>query len=105
MRENMPIGFIAKIISGKGIGFIAPHDGGQDVFFHYSVVAGEQFDQLAEGQNVSYDLDQTEDTNDRPRAARVTPSEEKRPTGGKAADEAPVARHPRARRRKPTWRD
>jgi len=100
----MPVGFIAKVISEKGIGFIAPRDGGQDVFFHCSVVAGEQFDQLTEGQSVSFDLDQTNDTNDRPRAARVEPCDEKRPTGRKAVD-VPVTRHPRARRRKPTWRD
>jgi len=101
----MPVGLIAKIISDKGIGFITPRDGGQDVFFHYSVVAGEQFDQLKEGQSVSFDFDQTRDANDRPRAARVALCDEKRPAGGKAADDAPVARHPRARRRKPTWRD
>lgn len=101
----MPVGLIARIISDKGIGFIAPHDGGQDVFFHCTVVAGGQFDQMKEGQSVSFDLDPSEDTNDRPRAARVTPCDGKRPAGGKAADDAPVARHPRARRRKPTWRD
>jgi cold shock CspA family protein len=100
----MPVGFIAKIISEKGIGFIAPRDGGQDVFFRGSVVAGEQFDQLTEGQSVTFDLDQTKDTDKRPRAARVAPCDEKRPSGGKAVD-TPVARHPRARRRKPTWRD
>ncbi len=100
----MPVGLIARILSEKGIGFIAPEDGGQDVFFHCSVVAGGLFDQLAEGQNVSYDLDPTEDTNERPRAARVAPCDENRPAGGKAVD-TPITRHPRARRRKPTWRD
>lgn len=100
----MPNGFIAKIISEKKIGFITPSDGGRDVFFHCSVVADEQFDQLEEGQSVSFELDQTKDTNDRLRAAKVTPCDEKRPAGGKAVD-VPAVRHPRARRRKPTWRD
>jgi len=100
----MPIGFIAKIFSRKGIGFIMPRDGGQDVFFHCSAVAGEQFDQLEEGQGVSYELEPTEETNERPRAATVAPSNEI-PPGRTAAPDPPVARHPKARRRKPTWRE
>ncbi|MBC8876962.1 MAG: cold shock domain-containing protein [Planctomycetes bacterium] len=100
----MPTGFITKIIAEKKIGFIASRDGGRDVFFHSSVVAGDQFDKLEEGQTVSFDLDETQGTNERPRAAKVEPSDEKRPTGSKGADPQ-VARHPRARRRKPTWRD
>ncbi len=99
----MPSGFIAKIVSGKGIGFITPSEGGQDVFFHCSAVADEQFDQLEEGQNVSFDLEQTDEASERPRAATVAPRDDI-PQGRSAAPEPPVARHPRARRRKPTWR-
>ena len=100
----MPIGTILKIVSDKGIGFIKPCDEGADVFFHYSVVVGEQpFEQLKEGQAVSYDLDRSKEARDRPRAAKVAPCDKKL-LGAQAEDERLPARHPRARRRKPTWR-
>jgi CspA family cold shock protein len=38
----------------KGFGFIAPDDGGQDVFVHVSAVQGSTL--LRDGQKVSYDL-------------------------------------------------
>jgi len=99
----MLIGVISKIVSDKGIGFIAPCADGPDVFFHFSAVVGGQFEQLKEGQSVSFDLDRTKGTRDRPRAAQVEPCDEKL-LGRRAADEAPPAQHPRARRKKPTWR-
>lgn len=44
-----------KRITEKGFGFI--DDGsGKDVFFHSSGVEGGGFDQLMEGQQVSYDV-------------------------------------------------
>ncbi len=44
-----------KRITEKGFGFI--DDGsGKDVFFHSSGVEGGGFDQLMEGQRVSYDV-------------------------------------------------
>jgi CspA family cold shock protein len=96
------IGTISKIISEKGIGFIKPSGRGRDVFFHYSVVADEQFEQLTEGQAVSYELEPTKTRDDRPRAAKVAPCDPKL-LGRTGADEHP-AHHPRARRRKPNWR-
>lgn len=44
-----------KKITQKGFGFITT-PGGQDLFFHHSVVEGIAFDQLREGQSVRYDL-------------------------------------------------
>ena len=99
----MGIGIIAKIISEKGIGFIKPFDSGGDVLFHSSVVVGGPFEQLKEGQAVSFDLDRSKEFRDRLRAAKVTPCDEKL-LGRRAEDEPPPARHPRARGRKPTWR-
>ena len=49
-------GTIRKILSDKGFGFIATGDG-TDYFFHHSGVLQRQFDQLHEGQSVSFDLD------------------------------------------------
>ena len=44
-----------KKITDKGFGFI--EDGsGQDMFFHSSSVEGVQFEELREGQQVSFDV-------------------------------------------------
>lgn len=44
-----------KRITDKGFGFI--DDGsGKDMFFHSSAVEGTSFDQLQEGQRVSYNV-------------------------------------------------
>lgn len=99
----MTIGIIAKLFPEKGIGFITPCAPGRDVFFHVSAVVGEQFEQLQEGQSVSFDLDRTEGTKGRPRASRVEPCD-RRLLGRRGAPEVTPPSHPRARHRKPTWR-
>ena len=42
----------------KGYGFITPEasDSGKDVFVHYSVVQGDGFKTLAEGDQVEFDM-------------------------------------------------
>jgi cold shock protein len=40
----------------KGFGFIAPHDGGADVFVHYSEIQTTGFRSLEEGQEVEYEV-------------------------------------------------
>ena len=42
----------------KGFGFIAPSDGGKDLFVHHSNIAGEGFKSLTEGQEVEFSVDQ-----------------------------------------------
>lgn len=44
----------------KGFGFIAPEDGGKDIFFHSNSLVGVQFDELREGDMVSYETEETE---------------------------------------------
>ena len=42
----------------KGYGFITPDDGSQDVFVHFSAIAGQGFRNLEEGEKVTYEVSQ-----------------------------------------------
>ncbi|MGH1565582.1 MULTISPECIES: cold-shock protein [Mumia] len=42
----------------KGFGFIAQDGGGDDVFVHYTAIAGNGFRTLAENQRVEFDVTQ-----------------------------------------------
>ncbi|MFM2340049.1 MAG: hypothetical protein RLZZ360_685 [Candidatus Parcubacteria bacterium] len=42
----------------KGFGFIKPDDGGKDVFFHAQNVVDGLFDELAEGEKVTFEIEQ-----------------------------------------------
>ena len=99
----MQLGTISRIVSDKGFGFITPCGRGRDLFFHSSGVVDEQFEQLKEGQAVSFEIEPPKIAGDRPRAAKVQPCDEKL-LGRTGDDEEPTTWHPRARRRKPTWR-
>ncbi len=41
----------------KGYGFIS-HDGGSDIFVHYSAIEGNGFRTLTEGQQVEFSIEQ-----------------------------------------------
>jgi cold shock protein len=40
----------------KGFGFLAPDEGSQDCFVHYSAIQGDGFRTLAEGERVEFDM-------------------------------------------------
>jgi CspA family cold shock protein len=56
----MPNGVIKWFDNKKGFGFIAPEEGGQDVFVHFSCIGGEGFKTLDEGDLVEYEVNQSE---------------------------------------------
>lgn len=52
----MATGTVKWFNESKGFGFIAPSDGGDDVFVHFSAIQGNGFRTLAEGQAVTFDV-------------------------------------------------
>jgi CspA family cold shock protein len=53
---HMPTGTVKWFNTTKGYGFIAPEEGGKDVFVHISAVERSGLTGLADNQKVSYEL-------------------------------------------------
>ncbi|MGH8488114.1 MAG: cold-shock protein [Gammaproteobacteria bacterium] len=54
----MITGIVKWFNDSKGYGFITREDGGKDVFVHHSAIQGNGFKSLAEGQRVTFDVEQ-----------------------------------------------
>ncbi|MDZ7791857.1 MAG: cold-shock protein [Xanthomonadales bacterium] len=67
----MATGSVKWFNEAKGFGFISQDDGGKDVFVHFSAIQGSGFKTLAEGQKVSFDI---QDGPKGPQAANVQPA-------------------------------
>jgi cold shock protein len=52
----MATGLVKWFNDAKGFGFIAPDEGGADVFIHFSAIAMEGYKTLKQGARVSFDL-------------------------------------------------
>ncbi|MCG7494419.1 cold-shock protein [Thalassobius sp. Cn5-15] len=52
----MPTGTVKWFNTTKGYGFIAPDDGGKDIFVHISAVERSGLTGLADEQKVSFEL-------------------------------------------------
>ncbi|MEE4347342.1 MAG: cold-shock protein [Rhodobacterales bacterium] len=57
----MPNGTVKWFNTTKGYGFIAPEDGGKDVFVHISAVERSGLTGLADNQKLSYELQEGRD--------------------------------------------
>ncbi len=55
---SMATGTVKWFNESKGFGFIAPDNGGDDVFVHFSAIQASGFKTLTEGQKVSFDVQQ-----------------------------------------------
>lgn len=66
----MATGTVKWFNESKGFGFISPSDGTPDVFVHFSAIDGGGFKTLAEGQSVSYEVEQGPKG---PQASKVVP--------------------------------
>ena len=67
----MATGTVKWLNDSKGFGFIAPDDGGSDVFVHFSAIAADGFRTLSEGQKVTFEV---EDGPKGPQAKDVNPA-------------------------------
>ena len=54
----MAQGTVKWFSEDKGYGFITPDEGSEDLFVHYSGIAGEGFRSLEEGTKVTYEATQ-----------------------------------------------
>jgi CspA family cold shock protein len=54
----MATGTVKWFNAEKGFGFIAPDDGGSDVFAHYSAIDSSGYRSLEENQKVEFDVTQ-----------------------------------------------
>lgn len=64
----MVLGKVKWFNDQKGYGFLAKEDGSGDVFVHFSSIQNEGFKTLAEGDNVEFDV---VDSDKGPKAANV----------------------------------
>jgi CspA family cold shock protein len=55
-RDGMATGTVKWFNTTKGFGFIAPDDGGKDIFVHISAVERAGLTGLNDNQKISYDL-------------------------------------------------
>ncbi len=54
----MATGVVKWFNSTKGFGFIAPDQGGEDVFAHFSAIQMDGYKALKEGQRVEFEITQ-----------------------------------------------
>ena len=66
----MATGTVKWFNAEKGFGFIAPDEGGADVFAHYSAITSSGYRSLEENQKVEFDVTQGPKG---PQAANITP--------------------------------
>ena len=52
-------GTIKKLVSDKGFGFITAEGMAKDLFFHSNALVGVSFDELREGDKVSFETEES----------------------------------------------
>lgn len=69
--KKMCQGTVKWFNAEKGYGFIAPDEGGDDVFVHFSAIVAEGYRRLKEGQKVSFETEPDPKNPEKLRAVNV----------------------------------
>lgn len=64
-------GTVKWFSESKGFGFISNDNGSEDVFVHFSSIAGDGYKSLNEGQKVTFDVESDPRNSNRVRAVNV----------------------------------
>lgn len=102
----MPLGIVTTLVREMRYGFIAPDDGGADVYFRAHSVVGGTLDPLSEGERVFFEVENAAPDDQRgPRARLVAPYYGRPPEVPPAIEPfRPLHRHSSSRAKKPSWR-
>ncbi|RMF37850.1 MAG: cold shock domain-containing protein [Planctomycetota bacterium] len=103
----MRVGTVVKIVDDKKFGFIRSPGLHDDVFFHFAQLEKPPQWPLREGDELEFEIDELARIEKRPlRAIRVRLPEKplSRKLVNSDAPELHAQHHPRARRRRPAWR-
>ncbi len=104
----MRIGVVIKVIPEKSIGFIRAEDLREDVFFHFSKVEQVGRLDLRDGDEVEFEIDELDKIEERQLRATLVRRSVRPLTMRLQSSDAPefnAHHHPKARKRRPTWRD
>ena len=105
----MRVGHIIKLIPDRKFGFIKTDHFREDVFFHFSALRGGlQGRFLEENQEVEFEINEILRLDEQKLEATIvqTPARPLSKTlDEKSIPEMQASHHPRARQRKPTWRE
>ena len=104
----MRVGQIIKIVYDRKFGFIKSDHFRDDVFFHFSVLNQLQGRFLEEGQEVEFEINEILRLDEQKLEATLVQAASRplsKSLDEKSIPEMQAAHHPRARQRKPIWRE
>ena len=104
----MRVGHIIKVVYDRKFGFIKTEHFRDDVFFHFSVLKQLQGRFLEEGQEVEFEINEILRLDEEKLEATIVQAASRplvKSFDEKAIPEMRASHHPRARQRKPLWRE